>query len=290
MNRLEQVLAEYDGALRRLVAAYERDADLQRDLLQEIRFAVWRALPSFRGQSSERTFIYRVAHNRATTHAARRHPEQLDLTQALEVPDTAPNPEQIATRRWQQAELVARVASLPLTLRQVATLALEGLSNGEISPRDHACDEIALECTMAGLRPIADRCRDHDLRGLLDRPAPWCGEPGLADHRRDRLRRSAPLPRPDADAVENTPRGDRVGIDGVSDVRRNGACASAHHKCTRLSGGRYFLSSGFTLKASYHASTFRVGPTTRKCDGLCGLERICRRMLASLLLLRHTCA
>jgi RNA polymerase sigma-70 factor (ECF subfamily) len=58
-SRLEAVLGEYDGALRRLVAAYERDADLQRDLLQEIRLALWRALPSFRGQSSERTFIYR---------------------------------------------------------------------------------------------------------------------------------------------------------------------------------------------------------------------------------------
>ena len=52
-----------------------------------------------------------------------------DLARALDVPDAGPNPEQIATRRWQQAELFARVAALPLTLRQVATLALEGLSN-----------------------------------------------------------------------------------------------------------------------------------------------------------------
>jgi RNA polymerase sigma-70 factor (ECF subfamily) len=130
--RLDAILAEYEGPLRRLASAYEKDAELQNDLIQEIRLALWRALPAFRGQSSERTFIYRVAHNRALTHVARRHPEQLELASALEVPDVAPNPEQIAARRWQQAELQARVAALPLTLRQVVTLVLEGLSNAEI--------------------------------------------------------------------------------------------------------------------------------------------------------------
>jgi RNA polymerase sigma factor (sigma-70 family) len=104
----------------------------ENDLLQEITFAIWRALPSFRGESSERTFIYRIAHNRALTHIAKRHPEQLELSMALELPDISPDPEQIAVLRWQQTELRARVAALPLTLRQVLTLALEGLSNDDI--------------------------------------------------------------------------------------------------------------------------------------------------------------
>jgi hypothetical protein len=71
----------------------------ENDLLQEITFAIWRALPSFRGESSERTFIYRIAHNRALTHIAKRHPEQLELSMALELPDISPDPEQIAVLR-----------------------------------------------------------------------------------------------------------------------------------------------------------------------------------------------
>ena len=129
----EAVMVEYDGALWRLACAYEKDAFLRNDLVQEIRLALWRALPSFRGQSSERTFIYRIAHNRALTHVAKRHPEQLDMEMALELPDTSPDPEDIVLQRWQRSELHARIASLPLTLRQVVTLALEGLSNMDIS-------------------------------------------------------------------------------------------------------------------------------------------------------------
>jgi RNA polymerase sigma factor (sigma-70 family) len=132
-DRFEAILLEYDGPLRRLVSAYEKDAFLRNDLLQEIRLALWRALPSFREQSSERTFIYRIAHNRALTHIAKRYPGQLNMEMALDLPDVSPDPEEILVLRWQQAELRARIASLPLTLRQVVTLALEGLSNIDIS-------------------------------------------------------------------------------------------------------------------------------------------------------------
>jgi RNA polymerase sigma factor (sigma-70 family) len=132
-DAFEAILLQYDGALHRLTKAYEKDAFLQKDLIQEIRLAIWRALPSFRGQSSERTFIYRIAHNRALTHVAKRHPEQLDMRSALELPDVSPDPEGLAVKRWERAELHARIASLPLTLRQVVTFALEGLSNFDIS-------------------------------------------------------------------------------------------------------------------------------------------------------------
>jgi RNA polymerase sigma-70 factor (ECF subfamily) len=129
----ESILVQYDAALHRLARAYEKDAFLQKDLVQEIRLAIWRALPSFRGHSSERTFIYRIAHNRALTHVAKRHPEQLDMEFALDVPDVSPGPEDAAVQKWERAELHARIASLPLTLRQVVTLALEGFSNLDIS-------------------------------------------------------------------------------------------------------------------------------------------------------------
>lgn len=132
-ERLEAILAEYEGPLRRLASAYENDADCRQDLLQEIRVALWRALPGFRGQASERTFVYRIAHNRALTHIARRHPEQLDLAAAAELADVAPDPEEALAMRQRQNELQSQVARLPLIFRQVVSLALEGLSNGEIS-------------------------------------------------------------------------------------------------------------------------------------------------------------
>jgi RNA polymerase sigma factor (sigma-70 family) len=132
-DHFEKILIEYDAALRRLASAYEKDTFLQNDLIQDIRLALWRALPSFRGQSSERTFIYRIAHNRALTHVAKRRPLQLHTEMALDLPDPLPGPEDMAVMHGQRAELRARIALLPLTLRQVVILALEGLSNIDIS-------------------------------------------------------------------------------------------------------------------------------------------------------------
>src|SRR5687768_11603390 len=70
----------FGPALERLARAYEADADQRRDLLQDIHVALWRSLAGFDGRCSERTWVYRVAHNVATTHvltSRRRRPERL---------------------------------------------------------------------------------------------------------------------------------------------------------------------------------------------------------------------
>ena len=132
-RRFEQVLDEYEAPFRRLAAAYERDWDLQQDLFQEIALAIWRALPTFRNQCSERTFFYRIAHNRAITHIRDEHFPRGDLDLAMCVPDPSPTPEANMRRAGQKYELFQRVASLPLNLRQVVVLALEGVENHEIA-------------------------------------------------------------------------------------------------------------------------------------------------------------
>src|SRR4029077_341250 len=60
-----------------------------------------------------------------------------------------------------------------------------------------------------------------------------------------------------------------------ADARARLPTRSDYQSLTRLSGGRYIASPGFTLNASYHASMLRVGPSTRKCGGLCGFDRTC---------------
>lgn len=132
-EHFEAILLEYEAPLRRLAAAYEREPDRQDDLLQEIHLALWRALPSFRGQSSERTFVYRVAHNRALTHIAKRRPSQLELDAARDIPASSLGPEQSALLRAERDELREAIASLPLALREVVLLRLEDLSNGEVA-------------------------------------------------------------------------------------------------------------------------------------------------------------
>ena len=95
----DRVLAEFGPALRRLAGSYETDPGRRDDLAQEIAIALWRALPRFRGECSLRTFVYRVAHNRALTHVWRRgRAATADVTEAEQVIDPAESAESRVAR------------------------------------------------------------------------------------------------------------------------------------------------------------------------------------------------
>lgn len=70
--RATRWLTEYARPLQRLIAAYARKEADRADLLQDIALALWCALPAFRGDCSERTFLLRIAHNRALTFLSKR--------------------------------------------------------------------------------------------------------------------------------------------------------------------------------------------------------------------------
>ena len=67
----QEINLNYGAALERLAWAYEADRESCRDLLQEIHIALWRSLAGFDQRCSLRTWVYRVAHNVATSHVIR---------------------------------------------------------------------------------------------------------------------------------------------------------------------------------------------------------------------------
>ena len=119
-----------------MAASYTNTLSDRDDLLQEIAFAIWQALPRFRGDSSERTFVFRIAHNRGLTHRSRRRPDaagaDLDIV-AGRLADPRPGPEAAAREGERRERLREAVLSLPLEPRQILSLTLEGLSNLEIA-------------------------------------------------------------------------------------------------------------------------------------------------------------
>src|SRR5580692_8226762 len=99
-QRFERIHDEHGAAISRLADSYEAVAGIREELAQEIALAIWRALPHFRGECSERTFVFRIAHNRGLTHVRRRRPTQQsldDLKEADEPVDPRPHlDEQVA--------------------------------------------------------------------------------------------------------------------------------------------------------------------------------------------------
>ena len=133
-DRCVRMLTEHDRAIRRLIASYERDPSRRQDLVQDIWLAVWQALPRFRDDCSERTFVFRIAHNRAVSHIdhwQRRRTDPLD--DDAPVAATGPDPEHSLSQQQRRERVQAAVRELPLGLRQVVVLTLEGLSNAEVA-------------------------------------------------------------------------------------------------------------------------------------------------------------
>ena len=135
----DEAAATFGGALERLARAYEADADLRRDLLQEIHVALWRSFGGFDGRCSLRTWIYRVAHNVGASHVLRqqrtRARELVGLEEMENLVDATNGPE-AADRSHALGRLLELIQRLKPLDRHVILSYLEGLdaaSIGEIT-------------------------------------------------------------------------------------------------------------------------------------------------------------
>src|SRR5271155_5838571 len=135
-ERLDRVLREYGPALSRLAFGYEKLPAAREELTQEIALAIWQALPHFRGECSERTFVYRIAHNRGLSHVWKRRPSHQPLEEIEESDqpiDPRPHPEEQAARTDQRMRLMSAIQLLPVAHRQMIVLMLEGLSHAQMA-------------------------------------------------------------------------------------------------------------------------------------------------------------
>ena len=134
--RFEAATAEYGAALARLARAYEPDPDQRKDLLQEILIELWRSFAAFDQRCSTRTWVYRVAHNVATSKVLRRRTAPLvSLDEVASTPGEM-HDENTLDRTLALERLLALVRTLEPLDRRVILLYLEDVdaaSIGEIT-------------------------------------------------------------------------------------------------------------------------------------------------------------
>jgi RNA polymerase sigma-70 factor, ECF subfamily len=162
----EQTADSYGAALDRLARAYELDADMRRDLLQEIHFQLWRSFAHFDGKCSLRTWVYRVAHNVATGHMIRRRRtrDKLVSIETIEAMPSSKNQTELAAT---QAEALDRLSMLIQRLkpldRQIIVSYLEGMDASSIGE-------------LTGLSAANIAMKVHRIKNILRR---WFVEGGL---------------------------------------------------------------------------------------------------------------
>jgi RNA polymerase sigma-70 factor (ECF subfamily) len=131
------------------------------DLRQEIAIALWQAMPRFRGESSERTYVVRIARHRAFSFAMR-HARRRALFAPL--CDDLPLPQETDAALLQDAlaTLLARAMDeLPVIQRRVLMLSGAGLDARHIALR--------LGATSGSVRVALHRAR----RRLRDALTNW---------------------------------------------------------------------------------------------------------------------
>jgi RNA polymerase sigma-70 factor, ECF subfamily len=154
----EQAADTYGSSLDRLARAYELDAEVRRDLLQEIHFQLWHSFAHFDRRCSLRTWVYRVAHNVATGHMIRQHRirDKLVSIETIEAMPGSDQGELAAT----QAEALERLSMLIQRLkpldRQIIVSYLEAMDASSIGE-------------LTGLSPANIAMKVHRIKSILRR-------------------------------------------------------------------------------------------------------------------------
>lgn len=130
---LDELVREHLDAVYRVAYSVVRDSALAEDVAQDAILKAWRALPTFRGDSSLRSWVLRITHNTAISTLRKRREELRD-------PDLLPELETRSTTE-QQVEGRMSIGAFEDALNQLDELSrsivvlreIEGFSYDEIS-------------------------------------------------------------------------------------------------------------------------------------------------------------
>ena len=130
-----EIIDQWLPALQRLTAGYEYSESRRDELLQEILFEIWRSLPSFRAESSLRTWLFRVAHNVAASYRSRSSREHLEQSAPAEwvLGESPRKPDEQLSDKQMTRLLHWVIGQLQPLDRQVILLYMEELPQAEIA-------------------------------------------------------------------------------------------------------------------------------------------------------------
>lgn len=134
-EELHKLVVEHGDAIYRLALSVVRDSSLAEDIAQETLVKAWLALPSFRGDSSLRSWVLRIAHNTAVSTLRTRRAVVID---PHDLPERETRPDRSVEAHVQSDavmdEFVAALETLDELSRSIVVLReLEGLSYEEIA-------------------------------------------------------------------------------------------------------------------------------------------------------------
>jgi RNA polymerase sigma-70 factor (ECF subfamily) len=174
----DYLVMERSGDIHALLYRLTEDAEEARDLTQETFLQAFRSIAHFRGDSDLRTWLYRIAINKARNRRRWWRRRRRDVTVSLDAGDAESNatplgarlpdtngrdPEQLTLARERERALTVALRALTRSYREVVILRdVEGLSYEEVAA--------ALEISIGTVKSRLSRGRTelrHRLAGAL---------------------------------------------------------------------------------------------------------------------------
>lgn len=141
-------MADYEKMLRHIIIGFEAKPAIQDELFQDIALNIWKALPSFKGDASAKTFVARIAHNVLASHVAKAVKSFKAEPLGEQTPEAIEHatPYKALDQQQRQERLSTAIRSLSFEQQQVITLALEGMSYQEMA------SILGIESSLVGVR------------------------------------------------------------------------------------------------------------------------------------------
>jgi len=132
-EQLEELVRDHLDAVYRVAFSVVRDASLAEDVSQDAILKAWNALPSFRGESTLRSWLLRITHNTAISTLRRRREELRDPALLPERPSASTTERSVVDRMSAHAFEDALDQLDELSRSIVVLREIEGLSYDEIA-------------------------------------------------------------------------------------------------------------------------------------------------------------
>ncbi|WP_316572882.1 sigma-70 family RNA polymerase sigma factor [Neobacillus sp. YIM B06451] len=112
----------YVNDIRKLIYSYVKHGETVEDLAQEVFLSAYQGYHNFRGDSSAKTWLFKIAINKCKDHLKSWHHRHLVLTEFFQEKSSRSTAETEAIAGLEKQELAKAIMALPLKYREIIIL------------------------------------------------------------------------------------------------------------------------------------------------------------------------
>lgn len=122
LGDFESLVLAYLNDIRKLIYSYVKHAETVDDLAQEVFLSAYQGYRGFRGESSAKTWLFKIAINKCKDHLKSWHHRHMVLTEFFQEKSSGKTAETEALGGIEKQHLASVILALPLKYREIIIL------------------------------------------------------------------------------------------------------------------------------------------------------------------------